>query len=489
MSSKKKQRNGFYFFMKDQIEYYKVQDKAFNMTTIVPIAHPKWQALSPEEKKSYNDFAKQWKQQQKVDDTRMDSSGHLVKEVMADELEQQQRTNMQNLYIRQLIGGVGTMEEISDMKFYLINFNIFCKTQEGEVIPAEIALVEYSIKEGIMKEYHEFIHPDVIPTGYGFTARQHSENTHKIPPQNFPLAKSNYMGIYNHMKQFVKSQGKVKYPVYCLEEEIEQTEGALNWLCSRSLDTTNEHFQVYDVARLLLEYCRFAKNEEGFAFVDSPALMKDWLTKSSFNHVPNISCSWHESVDASNHCSLSIVKCFCYLMSEHVCPMYKIQIIPNCHLPLRASSEAPEIFDWSKFKSRSSRASGNASTSDAPKDHRLEKSSTAYQPKSGGCEEETFAKIHKSKFSDVEDKVYVPGSTPGIVSEHASTGAVAAASFQPKKQGFEMNDEDFPPMGSVPFGRGMGIAPKKTIPTAAMRVGSKTGTGLGRGSTFRNLLG
>lgn len=43
--------------------------------------------------------------------------------------------------------------------FYFINFQYLCKTEEGDYLPVEIAVVEYSIEKGITKKLHRFIEP------------------------------------------------------------------------------------------------------------------------------------------------------------------------------------------------------------------------------------------------------------------------------------------------------------------------------------------
>jgi len=48
---------------------------------------------------------------------------------------------------------------LKDHKFYFVNFQILCKTEDEEVLPAEVAVIEYSLEKGISKELHRFIEP------------------------------------------------------------------------------------------------------------------------------------------------------------------------------------------------------------------------------------------------------------------------------------------------------------------------------------------
>ena len=57
-----------------------------------------------------------------------------------------------------------------------------------------------------------------IPLGFRFLCQSHSDDTHKIPIQNFEKSDSNYLGIYTQIENFVNPDGKKdEYPpVYCL---------------------------------------------------------------------------------------------------------------------------------------------------------------------------------------------------------------------------------------------------------------------------------
>lgn len=46
---------------------------------------------------------------------------------------------------------------IANEVFYLINFQTLCVTDDGHYLPAEIGVIEYSVKRGISKKLHRFI--------------------------------------------------------------------------------------------------------------------------------------------------------------------------------------------------------------------------------------------------------------------------------------------------------------------------------------------
>ncbi len=96
--------------------------------------------------------------------------------------------NDQNKHVRELetfleklaSANRGTTKDINENKianqrWYFIKFQSFCKSDSnGDIKPnyrpyfvlAEVALIEYTLKDGILKEYHSFIKPNQIPLGY-----------------------------------------------------------------------------------------------------------------------------------------------------------------------------------------------------------------------------------------------------------------------------------------------------------------------------------
>ena len=44
-----------------------------------------------------------------------------------------------------------------EYNFYIIAFEYLCRTEEGEFLPVEVAMVEFSLLEGIKRKFHQFI--------------------------------------------------------------------------------------------------------------------------------------------------------------------------------------------------------------------------------------------------------------------------------------------------------------------------------------------
>ena len=73
---------------------------------------------------------------------------------------------------------------------------MFCLTDEGGVVPAEISLARVSLANGVeevatdspiqihkllLQVYHQLIHPGPLPLGYRADCVYNASKTHKIP--------------------------------------------------------------------------------------------------------------------------------------------------------------------------------------------------------------------------------------------------------------------------------------------------------------------
>ena len=92
------------------------------------------------------------------------------------------------------------------LQFYVIHINHFyCRqldNNEVEYYPAEIAIVEFSIKNGITRTYHTIVNEPVVK-GFTSAAKDHSANTHNIPPAA-SFGKSDYKEIFSDIIKFIE---------------------------------------------------------------------------------------------------------------------------------------------------------------------------------------------------------------------------------------------------------------------------------------------
>ena len=75
-------------------------------------------------------------------------------------------------------------EVIAQQKFIIGDFAAHCITHDGVAVPAEGAVVEFSLEKGIISQWHSILNPGLIPVGYRSQCIENSKKTHHIPLGN-----------------------------------------------------------------------------------------------------------------------------------------------------------------------------------------------------------------------------------------------------------------------------------------------------------------
>ena len=64
---------------------------------------------------------------------------------------------------RRLVEEARSRGALETTEFIVIHCNIFCRTvEDGETVPAEVALARFSIKDGLIDSYHAFTEPGML---------------------------------------------------------------------------------------------------------------------------------------------------------------------------------------------------------------------------------------------------------------------------------------------------------------------------------------
>lgn len=436
---KKQQRNAFYFFMKDLEPTLKREGRVFpnGMADIVPIAHPRWKQLPEKEKQRFENMAKQEKARLRGragDQYKVDNVGNVLahRTDKYTELEKRRMAEKKNM-IRNWPAGKALKSEV----FYFINIQYLCKTEEGEYLPAEIAVIEYSIEKGIMRDLHRFIEPGKIPTGYRFTCIQNSEDTHKIPVENFERADNNYRGLWIQLENFI-NYNRTKDenpPLYCLGagHRYEAIEYCLDWIHGKAcLGEPNRIKKVYEIESLFHEMQAHIGNQV------SKSSCIDSLTSSEWDYEPNIKCDYHEELEVKD-CALGIVHRYAYAISDALCPFFDVLPTKN-HLPTRDDTGAIKVLSPSSMPVCNKQDSRLPNTSD-PRIKVKEHKPRPAPP------EEDYRELRRPNPP-------VPEFTASQTSAPAWGGARGMGGVATPIGGAYVNQADYPPMAA---GRGLTV--------------------------------
>lgn len=134
--------------------------------------------------------------------------------------------------------------------FYFLSTSYFCQTVKGDIYPAELAIVQFSLNDGIMDSLHIYINPGKLPSGYFFEAQQLSDNTHKLKVPPNARGMSDYREICNKIQDFVKDE-KI---LFTNHNEANETRLTFSKICG---EAGAEEFKIYLLENLLAKFKRF----------------------------------------------------------------------------------------------------------------------------------------------------------------------------------------------------------------------------------------
>jgi hypothetical protein len=319
----------------------------------------RWKALSEEQKEPYKKKYASWKGESRNDYSEtlsMISDSSLYSNIFDPKKQQYdfneifetlkmevEKTNKIKDYIQQ--GDYVCRNH----KWFVIKFQSFCKcdsfTYENQeynpyYVLAEVSVVEFCLKNGVLREYHSFIRPNRIPMGYRSKCMDASRDLHEIPLENFePAHHKEYHEIYRDIFDFIRvnvdedeynEQQQSALTVFSLQEDLEETKFGIDFLrdCYHYRYSKQQPREI-SIFRLELLITLFASQINQKV---SCQAAHDLLMQYTYDYTPEIRCYFHENEKNNVNCSLGIVKKYCYLISDAICPLYDIDLTER-HVP------------------------------------------------------------------------------------------------------------------------------------------------------------
>ncbi len=189
-------------------------------------------------------------------------------------------------------------------------------------------MIEYSISEGIVNQYHAFLKPNTAPIGYRSKCKDEEKEGHKIPYDSFDKA-IEVSAVCNDIKNFMINNANSKDPfaVFCLNRDIEQTKFALEFLIDEQ-DKKEDCFKVprvFSVENLLIYMASVVK------FEISSYSATNILTAYTYDYTPTARCEYHEQEDVTK-CAIGCCKRYSFLISDYICQHFGIKLTEQ-HLP------------------------------------------------------------------------------------------------------------------------------------------------------------
>nr|KAF6413702.1 maelstrom spermatogenic transposon silencer [Molossus molossus] len=287
MPNRKASRNAYYFFVQEKIPELRRRGlPVARVADAIPYCSADWALLGQDEKDKYADMARAWRaaqgkdsgplEKQKPACTPMRRPGMLVPK------QNVSPPDMSSLSLKNdqaLLGGI----------FYFLN--IFSHGElpphcEQRFLPCEIGCVKYSLRDGILADFHRFISPGEIPRGFRFHCQAASDSSHKIPISNFESGCDQATVLQNLYRFIHPNPGKWP-PIYCKSDD----RARVSW-CLKRMERTSEIQQNLEL--LAVEDLVVGIYQQKFLKEPSKTWVRSLLDVAMWDYSSNTRCRREE---------------------------------------------------------------------------------------------------------------------------------------------------------------------------------------------------
>ncbi|XP_076756498.1 protein maelstrom 2 [Xylocopa sonorina] len=340
MSKKVKGRNAFYFFMVDWCQKQKNGKKSLKEAAVDPKCNEEWRNMTPQQKGIYEARAKDSKVKSQKTAGLKTAIGESMKDVEAREREEKEFEELMHQYIESVVLMGKRHNSLEKLKFMFIHVNWYFGRDVGintyEFCPAEFALAEFSLKDGIVNVYHEILKV-TIPLGWRADAIEFSQQTHQIPIElaegqsDFQLMYSKFINILETNKT-----GNKFPPLFTIKEMTPAVESLLIKM-TKAGNGSIEDFVVYSIEALFGELRNAAVQD-----VDDQSIplviAENEFKKDKFSSVRDLECDFHKNIDGTSlYCSKAVVRRWGFTICDYCCEYVGITPINDIHCPIPQS--------------------------------------------------------------------------------------------------------------------------------------------------------
>lgn len=334
----------FYFFMMEFKEREEAAGYRFSgLAEVTERAGPHWEKLVPHEREPYNRKAKENKANPKVSGgygERYTAQGKPFSQVQAEAAKRRQLEEQVQKRIVDMVQMASTDNALGELAVYFISCNYFCVSLSGEYVPAELAIIKYSLNEGVMDKLNVLIDPKELPLGMALDAATHSNATHQLPVPPDAFGEPNYEKILRQIIKFVKSStgSKTFPPMFTWNKDIPMVESILRGI----LEATDFDYVKLSVLPLIdfFYYLKLATENYGLDINTFPSvhMAKALLETDVYAYTAGIACDVHENLNNQIACSLSRVVRWAYVISDSCCLDLGIEMEAGRHLPFNMTT-------------------------------------------------------------------------------------------------------------------------------------------------------
>ncbi|XP_049874962.1 protein maelstrom homolog [Pectinophora gossypiella] len=337
---KKPPRNAFYYFMLDFKEQQRKKGINYgNMNEVAQAAGPEWTSAKPQVRAKFEAIAKAEKAKSNVPEQKFTSTGQSLAELEALENERRAAEKAEERDILNFVKQKSVDGSILDEDMYLMDVNYYCKTGSSYLI-GELALLRFSIRDGIKNTYHEIINPGGIPMGYALDVKQGCVERGLAPPD--PEARrADLAQLLANVVDFLRQgadAGKGALPaLYTMPQQLPPVADFVHQMCYRAAEDAGI-FRLYRLDLLL--YQLSAHVGGGADVLPRESLALQLLLKDPFKYSPGLACELHERADKATACSAARVRRWAFTVLDALCARLALPVRPGRHLPASADLDS-----------------------------------------------------------------------------------------------------------------------------------------------------
>lgn len=392
----------FYFFMMEFKEKEEAAGYRFSgLAEVTERAGPHWEKLTPHEREPYNAKAKKNKANPNFGGyggggagERYTAQGKPFSQVEMEAMKRRQMEEQIRKQIVEMVETASTNNALGELEVYFVSCNYFCVSLSGEYVPAELAIIKYSLNDGVMDKLNVLINPRELPLGMALDAAQHSTATHQLPVPPDALGEAKYDVILRQIFKFLNSSsGKKTFPpMFTWNKDIPVVNSILRGL----LEATDfDDVQLTILPLVDFFYClKLATESYGLDIKTFPSIhmAKALLETDVYAYTAGIACDVHEGLNNQVACALSRIVRWAYIISDSCCLDMGIEMEGGRHLPFNMTTLTDVTETVSALSSRMSKLTTTSGT-----DNTRKFSSRPRSSERGGDKDITTTTIYSSR--------------------------------------------------------------------------------------------
>jgi protein maelstrom len=316
---KKPTINPFSCFIKDFQDSQKTKGIFYkNFEAAATEAKVIWDSLTEEEREYYKEKAKEQKTKIHGAATKYTTNGISFDEIDRQKMQQKKEIQEMEQEINSILQTAYINGNLVDQEFYFISTTDFCQTLQGDIFPAELAMIKFSLREGVMDSLHMHIDPGKLPLGFTADAQDKSDSTHKLKIPPFSEGISDFYEIYKQILNFVGSYPSGTIPaIYTNHMEVKVVRLTVAKILKEA--ERDKIFKIYPLEELFSPLKMFTMQIKGIKkkMLADKMIVRDVLQRDLYAYCSGLGCEFHDTVDSSIHCNLSKVKRWAFSIADY----------------------------------------------------------------------------------------------------------------------------------------------------------------------------